>query len=509
MKNNLIVFVSLALLLATLVSCGTAATDTSPKAADAGAGEADAAAETTEAAAALPNYLTLEADWNGQSYRVLTTHCPAYEQFTNFEVASEAEDGEVVNDAVYRRNSVISEKFNVNIEEVIVEGTNATPTEAYAALSKAVLAGDDICDTFFMAMRCVGSVINAGYTTDLYSLPYIDFDGSYWNQSTNRSLEIGGKLMMTNSDFSLLDKKRTYILVYNRDLVAEYSDKKLEDMVKNGTWTYDELIAISEKMSSDLNGDGVIDNNDQWGIGMDSVNGVLALMIGMDAHLTNKDSDGNIIYTALEPHTVDVFQKLYDTLNGNNNAYYCGQYGGWKREGYSKDSDSGHSFKAGMTAFVTSFPQSLPKYSADCDFDYGVIAWPKYNEAQQNYYTFADRWGFALFGVPVTTSNTDLVGFMLETLSGYSTDTSYHAYLEVACKVKYVYDETSAEMLDLCFKNIAFELGMFFDWGKMYTGGQVVQQVMDGKSFNYVSTMSSMQEAVEAGIAETMTAVVG
>lgn len=504
--KKLCLFLALFMLLPIIASCGNNPDDTavitpSDSAADA-AGDAE-----TAAAEAVPNYLTLNENWNGRTFRVLTTDCPAYQQFTNFEVYAEAENGEVVNDAVYRRNTIIEDKHNVKIKDVVIEGTNSTPTEAFNTLKSSCLSDDDICDTFFMALRCVGTVITSGYSVDMYKLPYIDFDESYWNQATNRSMEIAGKLLMTNSDFSLLDKKRTYILIYNRDLVSTYTSEVLEDHVHNGTWTYGKLMEVCENMSVDLDGNGKIDNNDQWAIGMDSYNGVTALMLGMNAHITDKDSDGNIIYTALDEHTVNVMQLLYDTLNGTNVAYYCRQYPNWKRNGYTADEDSSVSFKEGKTAFVTLFPQSLPQFSAACEFDYGVIAWPKYNDAQEDYYTFADSWGFSLFGVPITAPDTAFSGFMLEVLSGYSTDTSYNAYLEVACKVKYVYDETSAEMLDLCFKNITFELVSIFNWKDVYSG--LMADILDGKSFKYVSKVSSKQIAVEGAIAETMEFVLG
>ena len=72
----------------------------------------------------------------------------------------------------------------------------------------------------------------------------------------------------------------------------------------------------------------------------------------------------------------------------------------------------------------------------------------------------ADVYGM-LFSVPVTTPEPDFSGFMLEALSSASEEVLYN-YYEVTCKVKHTYDEDSAEMLDLIFDGIVYDLGMVY-----------------------------------------------
>lgn len=50
---------------------------------------------------------------------------------------------------------------------------------------------------------------------------------------------------------------------------------------------------------------------------------------------------------------------------------------------------------------------------------------------------------------------------MLEALSSASEEVLYN-YYEVTCKVKHTYDEDSAEMLDLIFDGIVYDLGMVY-----------------------------------------------
>ena len=68
-----------------------------------------------------------------------------------------------------------------------------------------------------------------------------------------------------------------------------------------------------------------------------------------------------------------------------------------------------------------------------------------------------------LFAIPVTCQDPSFTGFMLEALSAASTDTSLKAYYDISCKMKYTYDAESAQMLDLIFANIQYDLAKIFD----------------------------------------------
>ena len=54
---------------------------------------------------------------------------------------------------------------------------------------------------------------------DINGVDYIDFSSDYWNPEVNAALSYRNKLYFTTSDFSLRDKNRTYILIYNLSLI--------------------------------------------------------------------------------------------------------------------------------------------------------------------------------------------------------------------------------------------------------------------------------------------------
>ena len=51
------------------------------------------------------------------------------------------------------------------------------------------------------------------------------------------------------------------------------------------------------------------------------------------------------------------------------------------------------------------------------------------------------------------------------TLTEASTDTTYTAFIDTKCKIQDVYDEVSAEMLDLTLQNVAYDVVAITDTG--------------------------------------------
>jgi len=85
------------------------------------------------------------------------------------------------------------------------------------------------------------------------------------------------------------------------------------------------------------------------------------------------------------------------------------------------------------------------------DADFGIIIHPKYDENQEGYWNFTGQ--PPIMGVPVTTSDPERLGMVLEALCYYSTDTVIKAYYDVLLKTKIARDDESEAMLDIMFNN--------------------------------------------------------
>ena len=96
----------------------------------------------------------------------------------------------------------------------------------------------------------------------------------------------------------------------------------------------------------------------------------------------------------------------------------------------------------------------------EIDFAYGLLPYPKWDEAQENYQTILQRACYAL--VPVTCEDTDAASAVLEALSSASHRTLIPEYCEVSLKVRYSQDDDVARMFDLIRSSVTYDAGEIY-----------------------------------------------
>ena len=110
-----------------------------------------------------------------------TKYCEAYE---------EEQNGDVINDAIYERNSAVEEDLNVKI------GVFSLSTFANGAteLQKVILAGDHVAEIGLVNGSGLPKMLGekGEYLVDLYDLEGVDFSNSWWDQRCQEELEILG-----------------------------------------------------------------------------------------------------------------------------------------------------------------------------------------------------------------------------------------------------------------------------------------------------------------------------
>ncbi len=491
-KTRTLSLILSALILAGLTSCGdTAAPGDETDTPAVTTADSETKPETTDPSKVLE---LPDTNWNGREFRVLGYEGPL-EQWTTFEITADAENGEVVNDAVFRRNRQVEEKYGVKITEYKFkdEGLGVGYSTA-PYIQKFVMAGDDDFDLAFCVSMRIGQIARQGAFYDLNTVKNLNFSKDWWNEEVNDTLEVNGKLYFTSSDFSLRDKSRAYIMVYNKDLSSEYKLENPVELVKSGKWTFDALEKQAKAVKSDLNGNGEVDITDQFGLGVDSGDSFSTFIFGAGVNTIDKDKNGKLFISLNNERTTGAIDKINKFFALPDTTIVPEDWQG------KVDGDYWYApynaFYAGRVLFVTAFPHLLRDMSANCVDDYGIIPFPKYDETQENYYSLANILGM-LFGIPSTCADPDFAGFMLEALSAASTDTSLKAYYDITCKTKYTYDEDSAEMLDLIFDGIRYNLADIYNISGL---SAILRKVGDTRENTFASKYASIESAALADL---------
>lgn len=491
MKRTISLILAVLMLAGVLVSCAEKA-DT-PKTEDNGT-EAQVQEVTEEADTRV--YASLpDTDWEGREFRVLGRDGGTYTQFTNFEFFSEGSDGEVVNDAVWTRNQILYDRYKFTVTEEQV-------SEPQAQVKMMVSAQEDAYELSIAQLQFAGSLAADGYMVPIDSLNYLDFDKPWWSKDVNESLSLGHRLYFTTSDLLLVDKKRTYILIFNRGLAADYNISSLYDSVNNNEWTIDYMNSLLGIVASDINGDGKMTDEDRYGLGMDSYIACYTFAVGCGVRITEKDENDLPVIVYNNDHTSDVADKLVESICNTDQAIFCNDFNG--KVSYDYWSVASKVFYAGNELFMAAFPQSLQSISKNTDenFDYGVIPFPKYDESQEKYLTVPDPAHSIIMFVPVTCQNTDFAGFAIEALSAESKYTTLPAYYEISCKTKYTYDQESADMLDLIFSGIQYDLAAVYNWGELTTLFSSV--IPSKKTNNFASSYAKKEKSALRAIEKTL-----
>ena len=233
-----------------------------------------------------------------------------YTQFQNFEISSDGEDGDVVNDAIYRRNTAIEEKYNVKITEHRDSANEDFMMTTLPLLRQTVMADEDLFDLAFISLFAAGTAARDDLLWDMNEINYIDFSKDWWNPNVNDALEVNNKLYFTSSDFSLRDKNRTYILVFNKKIVEDNSLGDPFAVVRDGKWTLDVMTEWAMTASNDLNGNGEVDYTDAFGMGTDSQNAFVAMVYSCGVNALKNDSDGKPQLNLNNEHTIKAIDKV-------------------------------------------------------------------------------------------------------------------------------------------------------------------------------------------------------
>lgn len=489
MSNRIFIrIISFVLTLTALMTAAACSSDTGTDIdAETTAGEssAETAAETdiygrTIIGSSLPEGLK----FNGEKVTVFLREAASIFD-TRGEFIAETANGEVVNDAVYKRNITTEETLNVQLAYEISPGIDYN---VYAnTLRKSHMAGDKAYDIYAMyAYFCV-ELATGGFMYNLNELPYLDLDKPWWNQNFIDEITLYDKLYYIVGDLSLTATQCTNAMFFNKQLVENYfGDLNLYGQVYDGKWTIDYFAGLLKGTYIDINGDTIRDSGDSYGVALHPVSiPVDAYMDAFDLHITKKDEDGVPQLDYKNERSISAFEKLYALMFENEDVLQ----GPATIENYY---DVQNKFSNSGTVFLIDIFMATEKLR-DMEDDYGVLPMFKYDEAQKGYYTnTADI--YSLLGIAAGTAIPEATGAVFELLGQLSYEYVTPSYFEIALKQKYARNNEDAKMYDLVLAGNRFNFGFVYS----YCIGNMIhlwRSLLINQNSNFVSGYDSVEQS--------------
>lgn len=348
---------------------------------------------------------------------------------------AEEETGDLVNDAVFRRDITLEDKYNTDIVYI----DTGTDENVAGYVRTAAAAGDKAYDLAINHMFYgVNAVISEHGLYNFNSLPYVDYEQPWWAQGLGDQLAVNGVLLLNVSDmiYDFCD-----CIYFNKKLFEDYHlENDPYQLTESGTWTWDNLIVMAQQVSNDLNGDGKYDENDVYGysISMNPItesSWVCAAGLTIASHLP----DGGI---TLDNVSGERMADLVDKMNGFiHNGNYC-----YIPQNQQKESiEDMKMFINNQVVFMENYTSMLPQMR-DVETDFGIVPVPKLDEFQSSYGSMAIT---QMMMLPATLDDPEFIGFMLESLAMESHRTLNPAVYEISFSEKYLRDEYSYKMFEI------------------------------------------------------------
>jgi hypothetical protein len=292
---------------------------------------------------------------------------------------------------------------------------------------------------------------------------------------------LGGNLL-------ILDNEATNALLFNKDLMASLGIDLPYNLVKEGKWTMDKMNEIVKGSAADLNGDGLIKaDDDRWGFCV--YNDTLhALLVSGGGALAVKDANDIPYMDFASEKNLAVIDKA---MNLMYNPDYVFNISGGSYEVYRSMFEEDRLLYLWMRMRVVEFFRGM-------ESNFGIIPLPKYNEAQENYYSVVNPYTGVMLGVPKSADDLERVSIILEALSAESKYTLQPAYYDVVLQRKYARDDESQDMLDIIFSSRVYDIGGVYSFGNVFLDFITLAQKYNRDIISYYEKkIGAMNKAID------------
>ena len=316
--------------------------------------------------------------YDGEKFRI-----NAQQRFSKY-AFSEGIVGDVISDAIYERNIKVEERFGVEL--VFVFGSEEKMCIDFMNL---VLAGSDEYDLFMGHQQFSAKIFTSGVFAD-WNRTGIDFSKPWFPAFVTDSVTINNRIYLTISDICLSTAARSTCIFYNMEIASQYNIENPYLLVESGEWTIDKLTELAKDVYQDLDSNGTRSAADLYGASADATNNYVAGYIySLKMDNINYGADGKVLSNFGSERNLGIVEKLCYLFQDTAGGYMKDNFADNVARFTNVRSSSSMGFLSGRHLL----PHRLRVTTA--------FAYPKYDTAQENYYSFSGG-ATSIVGLPMT-----------------------------------------------------------------------------------------------------------
>jgi len=413
-----------------------------------------------------------------------------------YDIWTESENGDLVNDAAYKRTLEVSDRFNVAVSDKKVENIDQHITKNNAAGSVDYAAA-------WPLIRSYGKLSQQNMFVDLNEVTNIDLGKKYWDRNVVRDFTINGKLYGIMGDISTSVSYLTHLLGVNKTIAQDngVSISEIYQSVREGKWTFDRLYAITKTIYKDLDGDGKRNYADVYGFGVSPAVHNAAFSASGEKWMV-KDEKGELILMPLTERIVSVYEKLSEILSDYQSTLTTWNIGEVKSSMLTIPYEYVYidKFANNTVLFADIDVNIIMKYRQLMDTDFGIVPFPKFEESQPHYSVYAYQ-AYPMLTVSSVyagdAESLEFIGAVLEGLAAASYRTLTPAFYDKSISTKYTRDDESIEMLDIILRSRIYDFMNIYDLGGL---DSAIWAGIQTERFNIASLFEKHQARIEKDI---------
>ncbi len=504
LKRSIALILILLMAVPLIVSCNKA--EEAPDGGVTSSAATSEIADTTDASQTTSKYDVDDGlsglDYNGRTVKIANTSRSWFAD----EISVERFTGDIVNDAVYRRNFTVAERLNIKLENVqLGTGNYAVSSNLRENYEAGIHAYDLISSPVYATIAYTGE----GIFRDMNGIDELDLTKPYWSQYFNEAVSVGDAQYMATGAISLSYYRFIFATFVNDSLLNTRSDAPdLMSVVKNKEWTLEYQTQLAANYYSSKSGGGTPTEQDTFGLVTSDWLNIDPYWSSCDITILKKTQDNWYEY-GLDVNRLSTATDRIISLLGNKGTF-CYKIDNTDETGNGEQASIAEKFASGTALMAT-----LRLYDAsnaamrDMKDEYTILPLPMYDSDQEDYFSFLHD-SFTGVAVPATGSKDDLpmCGAVLEVMASESYREVTPAYYETTLKSRYFDDEASWEMLDMISTNVKVDAGVIYSRSldKVFQSlrGIVSGAVRDGKANTVSSKYSDSRATTIKGLLDTL-----
>ncbi len=303
---------------------------------------------------------------------------------------------------------------------------------------------------------------------------YLNVNAPYWNKSLFDTMTYKNTAFFITGDINLTNTGSMFVSYVNAKLWDQFKEKiktltnnpegydSIYDIVKNGYWTLDLWMELSNLVYDDTNHNDKVDMGDRVGLMTynSQLNNIMTDMFvaGSNIHYSTFDETGTPLMSFNSKENIAFAEKLYKLLCETRTATID-----WiKGEGEEDDPYIMDVFAEGNTLLNVNTLECAEKYLANMTDTYYVMPLPMFDHKQFNKnspslgYTTQLGDSISQYAISTTIDGEQLAATTatMELMGYYSMTMVTPAYYDKALKDRYTRNEEDKEIIDMIKEGI-------------------------------------------------------